>query len=303
MNRIATSTLQQTMVAAMQRAQQQLAASETELATGRKAQDLAGLGTAAVPALSAHNMLAQQNAYAAVTTGLGTTLALHDANITSLDTLGSSLQQSLLTAVGTGDTAGLQDTIASAFGSMRNTLNVSVAGVPLFGGGQTSQPFIPQTLADAASTPASAAFANGDVIASARVADHTDLHYGVTASQLGSGLYAAFQTLAAAGPIGASPTVAQTASLKTAMDQIGTALTAVRTINAANGRNQAQVTSLTTRAQDRSTLLQGVISTNEEVDLSQVATQVAQQQTQLQASYSLFSKISGLSLLSYLPAG
>jgi flagellar hook-associated protein 3 FlgL len=54
------------------------------------------------------------------------------------------------------------------------------------------------------------------------------------------------------------------------------------------------------RAGDRSTLLQGIIQDNEDADLGQVAIDLAQQKTMLQASYSVFAQLSGLSLSSYL---
>ena len=47
-------------------------------------------------------------------------------------------------------------------------------------------------------------------------------------------------------------------------------------------------------------LLEGVIETNEDADLGQVALDLAQQKTMLQASYSVFSQLSDLSLVSYI---
>lgn len=303
MNRVATISMQQTLVDAMQRTQRQLANSEAQLSSGKKAQSLSDLGINLVPALSARSLLAQQDAYTGVTKQLDTTLSLYNANISSLDAVGGSLQQSIVNALGQGNSAGLQSAIDHAFTDVRSALNAQIIGVPLFGGGQSGDPFTPQTLADTIGMTPEQAFANGNVKASARVADNTNLTYGVTASDLGRGLLTAFQTLASVGPIESTPTAAQTAALQAAASQIKTALIDIRGINASNGHNQAQVTALATRAQERSTTLQALISDNEDADLSQVATQISQQQTLLQASYSVFSRISQLNLLSFLPAG
>ena len=113
-------------------------------------------------------------------------------------------------------------------------------------------------------------------------------------------MLAAFRTLAEAGPIGAKPTAAQTEALKKAVGQIGTALGSVRAINGENGRKQAQLETLATRADQRGLIYKGIISRNEDADLGQVAIDIAQQKAVLEASYSVFSQLSGLSLVNYL---
>ena len=300
MSRVATISLQQSMSESIQRAQQKLAASQAQLSTGKKAPDFAALGTNAVRNLSAHSLVAKEDAQSAVAGQVGTTLSLYDANISGLETAGSDLRNSIMTAVGTGDSPGLQDAINAAFNSFRTTMNATAGGVPLFGGSQTSAPFKPETLADTVGVTAKDAFANDDVRASARVGDDTDVKYGITASDLGTDMLTAFQTLAKTGPIGSKLTADQTAALKTVLGQLDTAVSTVRNVNAQNGRNQAQVETLGARADQRSTLYQSIISTNEDADLGQVAVDLAQQQAVLQASYSVFSKLSGLSLANYI---
>lgn len=301
MSRVATIPLQRTMSAAIQHSQQLLANTQLQLATGKKASDYAALGTEAVRNLSTHSLTAQQDAYVKASTRVGTTLALNDTNIGAIDTSASSLKQDLLTAIGTKQGAGLNDAITAAFNQFRASLNASDSGAALFGGAQTdAPPFLPNTLADTIATPASAAFANDGIKASVRLSDNVDVQYGITASDLGTGLYAAFQTLAGAGTIGTTPTAAQLDTLTKAAGQIDSGLTGLRAINAENGRKQAQTETLGTRATDRSLLMQDIISRNEDADLGQVAIDLAQQKTMLQASYSVFSQLSGLSLVSYL---
>lgn len=300
MTRVATVPLQRTMSGAIQKSQAQLATTQVRLATGKKAPDLASLGTQTVRNLSARSLVAREEAHAGVATRLGTTLSLYDANITGLDTLGSDLRQKMLTAVGTNTSPGLQDAIQAAFDQFRSALNANEAGVPLFGGSQTADPFTPETLADTVGLAAADAFTNDDVRASARVGDHLDVQYGVTASELGGDMLSAFRTLAEAGPFGATPTAPQMDALKTAIGQLDTALGGVRAVNAGNGRRQAQIETLATRADQRTTLLKDIISRNEDADLGQIAIDLAQQKTVLEASYSVFSQLSSLSLINYL---
>jgi flagellar hook-associated protein 3 FlgL len=301
MTRVATIPLQRTMSSAIQRSQEALAITQQRLSTGKKAADFADLGTETVRNLSAHSLLARQDAQSIVSKRVGTTLSIYQSHLEGIDTAMGDLKTDILNAIGTGDAAGLQEAIETAFSQYRTSLNGSEGGSPLFAGSQTSgNPFTPDTLADVAVTSADDAFKDDGVRASARVADGVDVAYGITATAVGKDLYAAFQTLAQAGTIGAKPTTAQLDALKQAIGQLGTGIDSLRAVNADNGRKQNQVETLTTRGEARSLLLQGVIETNEDADLGQVALDLAQQKTTLQASYSVFAQLSDLSLVSYL---
>lgn len=301
MTRVATIPLQRTMSAAIQRSQEALAVTQQRLATGKKAADFADLGTETVRNLSAHSLLARQDAQSTVSKRVGTSLSLYQGHLESIDTAASDLKQQILTAVGTGKAAGLQEAIETAFSLYRNSLNGAEGGTPLFGGSQTDgNPFVPDKLADTVGIPASAAFRDDGVRSTARIADGVDVTYGITASSVGKELYTAFQTLAQAGTIGDTPTAAQMTALQNAVGQLETGLGNVRIVNADNGRRQEQVETLATRGEQRSLLLSSVIESNEDADLGQLAIDLAQQKTMLQASYSVFAQLSDLSLVSYL---
>ncbi|MBB5713674.1 flagellin [Sphingomonas aerophila] len=300
MTRIATIPLQQSMSDAIQRSQQKLAVSQAQLSTGKKAPDFASLGAQAVRNLSAHSLVSREKAHSEVASQVGTTLSIYDSNISAIETMASDLKQSATAAIGTQDSTGLQDAINAAFAQFRSSMNATAGGVPIFSGSQTSLPFTPEKLADTAGLAPSNAFTNDQVRASARVGDGIDVQYGVTASELGTDMLAAFRTLAEAGTFGDRPTEAQTQALRSAIGQIGDALGNIRGVNAENGRKQAQLETLGTRADQRSLIYQDVIGRNEDADLGQVAIDLAQQQAVLQASYVVFGKLSGLSLADYL---
>ncbi len=232
-------------------------------------------------------------------TRLGTTLSLYDAAIGGVETVGSDLGQSLVDAIGTGEGAGLQEAIENGFAQFAAHLNSEEAGVPLFGGGQSERPFAPRKLADLSADPADD-FSNGAARATARVGEHLDLTYGVAAGELGTAIARVFKTLSDAGPFGATVTTAQRDTLRAAKAELDTAMIGVRGINAENGRRQADAETLATRADQRALLLKDVIGRAEDADLGEVATNLAQQKAMLQASYSVFGQLSGLSLIDYL---
>ncbi|AJP72227.1 flagellin N-terminal helical domain-containing protein [Sphingomonas hengshuiensis] len=301
MNRVATIPLQRTMSDAIQRSQQKLAISQTRLSTGKKASDFADLGTETVRNLSAHSLLARQEAQSTVSKRVGTTLSLYQGHLEGVESAVASLREQIITAVGTGKAAGLQEAIETAFAQYRSSLNSAEGGTPLFGGAQSdTTPFVPDTLSAVATTDADSAFRDDTVRAKARVADGVDVTYGITASAMGKDLYAAFRTLAQAGSITETPNAAQLTALQQAVGELDNGLGSLRDVNAENGRKQVQVETLTQRGEARGLLLSGVIESNEDADLGQVAVDLAQQKTMLQASYSVFAQLSSLSLVSYL---
>lgn len=301
MIRVATIPLQRTLSSSIQQAQQRLADTQLQLNSGKKANDLAGLGIDAGRTLSARSLRSAQDAQSSAAKRLGTTLSLYDANISSIDNAGSDLRQKIMTVIGTGQTAGLQGAIEGAFDQFRAAMNATDGSGPLFAGAQTdATPFKPRTLADTIGETPATAFGNDDVRASARIGDGVDLTYGVGARELGSGMLSAFQTLAAAGTIGETLTPGQLDALKTALGQIDGALPQVRTLNAENGRKQVQAETLAVRGEERSDLLTNLISDAEDADYGEIAMQLTQQQTVLKASYSVFTQLSDLSLTQYL---
>lgn len=301
MSRVATVPMHASLFAAVERAQQRLASNQLQMTTGKKAADFAALGPDAVRHISARSVLAREEAQRGVADRLGTTLALYDAHLGGISDAAEKLRGQMLEAIGTGRSTGLDGAIEEAFQGFRTALNADEGGVPLFAGAQTgTSPFTPSTLADLPGLDAGDAFANDDVRASARVADGLDSRYGLTASDVGSELFAAFRTLAEAGNFGASPTAAQSTAIETAIGQIGEGLDRLRSAWGENGRRQAQVENLSARSEERGLVLETLISRQEDADMATVASQISQNRTVLEASYSVFARLSGLSLINYL---
>ncbi len=298
--RVATIPLQQTTANAIKRAQEKLAATQAQLSTGKKAPDLAALGSQAVRTLSAHTLLAKQDAHATNAVRLGTTLSLYDTALTGIDNNTTELGNRLLQAIGTGESAGLDEAISASFDQFRSMLNATEGGLPLFGGGISGEPFVPRKIEDLAGTTAGEHFENGNAKARARVGDGLDLEYGVTASEIGTEMTDIYRRLVEAGPYDQRLTEAQKDTLRGIKEQLDDAAGNVRRVNAENGRRLAQTETQVTRSNERALVLRDVISRNEDADLAEVAMNLAQQKTELEASYSVFSQLNELSLLNYL---
>lgn len=301
MTRVATVPMHAALFKAIERAQQRLAGSQLQMTTGRKAPDFATLGTETARTLSSRSVLAREEAQKGVADRLSSTLALYDTHLADMNSAAEGLRKQIFEAVGTGQTMGMDGAIEEAFQRFRSALNADEAGIPLFAGAQTGgAPFRPSALAETSGMNPADAFANDDVRASARVADGLDVRYGITASQVGSDLFAAFRTLAEAGSFGTTPSAEQRDALEAAIGQIDEGLKTLRTTWGENGRRQAQMETLSARAEERGLVLQRLIGESEDADMAAVAGEITQHRTVLEASYAVFAKISGLSLINYL---
>ena len=300
MTRIATIPLQMLQSDAVARAQERLATAQTRLATGRKAESYAGLGTDAAVSLSGRSVIAAQDGYASVSQRLQTQLSLVDSNLEAMDSAATELRNALVRAVGTGESPGLGEAIQLAFGQVRAALNASGEKGYLFAGGGKGAPFAAANLSDLNGVDVTTLFRNGDVRATSRVADGVDLEHGVIASDVGVGLAQAFRTLAEARPFGDRPTPAQMTALTEAMGQFQTGLQSLREQSSANGRRQAQLDQFESQAIQRKTDMEELVGKAEDADLGKVAVEITQQQSVLEASYGVLARLSRLSLLNYL---
>jgi flagellar hook-associated protein 3 FlgL len=300
-NRVASVPMQRSLFESISVSQRKLAEVQQQMATGKKAPDFASLGIETMRNLSARTMLVRQEAHAAVGVRIGTTLALMDSQMAGVEEAMNKLRDGLLSTLGTGRADGLQEVMEEAFQRFRTGLNSDEAGQYLFAGSQTATaPFVPASLAATAGMPTASAFRNDAVTAQARVSEGLDVTYGTTASAIGSELFEAFRTLAEAGPVGSVPTPAQLTAMNQAVGQLNDGLKTLRAGHAENGRRQAQVEGLAERAAERTLILERLVSRNEDADLAEVASQLVQRQTTLEASYTLFGRLANLSLINFL---
>jgi len=301
MVRVATIPMHRTLFDAIGKSQLRLAEAQQQMATGKKATTFAALGSEAVRTLSTHSLLARQEAEKIVATRLQSTLALVDAHLASTEIAADTLRTQLLKAIGEGRTDGLQGKIEESFQAFRVAMNADEGGAPLFAGAQSGLPFNATALADTVGMTTADAFANDQVKASARLADGLDVTYGVLASDAGGAIFEAFRTLAESGSFDNTPTAAQTAAMQAGVDRLNAGLKEVRNQLTANGQRQAQAETLADRAGQRSLILQDILAQNEDADMAQVAGELKLRQTALEASYAVFARLSGLSLVNYLP--
>ncbi len=302
MDRIATIPLQRIMTDGIQRSQARLGEAQEDLATGRRVHTYSDLGADAVRSISAHSMLSRHKAEMQVSKHVETTLGLYDTHLTNMDNQLTEMRTQMMTAIGNEDGTGLQEAFEGAFDRFRDSLNADEGGNYLFGGSSTEvKPFTVADFADAQANPAANAFRNDGNKAKASIGENQTMTFGITAIEAGEQIYDAFRALSAAGPFtdGQLPPAQKTA-IQNALQQLDDGLGTLRNVNGENGRKQAKLEVVNEAAERRSLVFERIISESEDADLGKVAMNLSKHQASLQASYSVFSRLSSLNLTNYL---
>jgi flagellar hook-associated protein 3 FlgL len=115
-----------------------------QLASGKAATTYGGLGAGRTTSLSAHAALSALDGYDAAITGANTRVALANASVTQVNSLGQGLQKSL--AASNSSTLSNTPKIArDSLDSAIDALNVDLAGQYIFGGRATNSPPVAST--------------------------------------------------------------------------------------------------------------------------------------------------------------
>ena len=315
-DRVATASQTAYFLTQIENAGSSLDTTQQQIASGYNATTYAGFGdqTQVLTATLAAN--ARNSAYTTATSLATTQVSLQDTQLTSLSSLASQLQQAISNAVANNNASDLMTQAQSIFSQAQNILNSQDAnGNYLFGGGNdTNPPVTVNSLSDLAALPTttsatSNAFQNGSFKTSVQVADGQSVTYGVTASDVGTGLMQELQSLAQFDA-GSSGNLDNASSLSSAQNSfltgaIATASTTAENLNAStatNGYVADQLTDAQTQQTSMNTLYKSFTSNIQDTNMAQAATQLSLNQTQLQAALQVTSTLNQLTLLNYLPS-
>jgi flagellar hook-associated protein 3 FlgL len=312
-DRISTAAQTAYFLQQIQNAGSALDKTQTQIASGVNATTYAGFGsqTQALTASLAAN--ARNSAYTDATKLAVTQVDLQDTQLTSLSSLAASLKKAIGDAVSNNDASALMTQAQSIFDQATAILNSKDAnGDYIYGGGKTDVPPVAAgSLSSLVPMPSVAnAFVNGNMTKSVQVADGVTVGYGLTASNVATGLMQALKDIAdfdagGSGNFSAATTLsaAQSGFLVGAINQVTTVATDLNATTAANGYVSNRLTDAQTQQSSMDTLYKGFVSNIQDTDMAHAATQLSLNQTQLQAALQVTAGLNKLSLLNYLPAG
>ena len=310
-DRVATAAQTALFLNQIQAAGSALDKTQQQIASGKNADTYAGFGdkTQVLTAMMSAN--ARNDAYTNATKLAVTQTDLQDTQLTSLSGLAQSLQKAVSNAVANNDATTLMTQAQSIFDQASAILNSKDAnGDYIYSGGKTDVPPITvSSLAGLQALPAvSGAFANGNLTKSVQVADGVTVDYGLTASNVATGLMQALKDIADFDATGggnfnaaSSLTSAQSNFLTGAITQANGVSTNLNSTTAANGYVFNRLTDAQGQQTSMTTLYKGFVSDIQDTNMAQAATQLSLNQTQLQAALQVTAGLHKLSLLNYLP--
>lgn len=214
-------------------------------------------------------------------------------------------------AVANNDGSTLMTTVSSIFDQASSILNSKDAnGDYIYSGSKTdTAPVSVTSLSQLAGlSSVSQAFTNGDIKKSVQVADGQTVSYGLTASDVGTGLMQQLASIAqfdsgSTGNFSATQnlTDAQSTFLTGAIATTTSTTDAISSVQASNGFVANRLDDATTQQGDMSTLYSTFASNIQDTNMAAAATQLSLNQTQLQAALQVTAGLNQLTLLNYLP--
>ena len=311
-DRVSTASQTAYFLSQIQGASDALNKTQTQIASGKNANTYAGFGDKAQVLTATLAAGARNTAYANATTFASTQVDLQDTQLSSLSDLAAQLKKAVSDAVANNDASTLMDQAQSIFDQASAILNSKDGnGDYIYSGGKTDvAPLTVNSLSQLAALPStSAAFANGNLKKSVQVADGVNVSYGLTASDVATGLMQQLASIAqfdsgSNGNFAATTnlTQAQNTFLTGAMATTTTMASDLTAVQAANGYVANRLTDATSRQTDMTNLYKNFASNIQDTNMADAATQLSLNQTQLQAALQVTAGLHQLSLLNYLPA-
>jgi flagellar hook-associated protein 3 FlgL len=309
MDRIATSTAYNSVLANLMAAQSAQTKATTEISSQKNATDLQGYASNAETLVAMQAVQTQTNSYLDQSQLTAAKLSSQDLGLTQLNNSASGASAAITEALGSGSGQSLMQSLQSAFQDAIGGLNTTYNGEYVFSGGQVNtQATSAKTLSDLTTAPTiSSLFNNDQHVATAQLSANTTVQTGFLADQLGTNLYTAFQSMEAYdqgpnGPFGNPLTQAQTTFLQGQIAGFQSANTQLTTIQAQNGLLQKQVDTAQTSLTAQQTTMTNLIGNITDVNVAQATANLQQAQLAVQASAQAFVALQGSSLLSVLTA-
>lgn len=302
MTRISNIAQHQQLVTAMLQNQREAALASLQVATGKRGDSYADLGSDAVRQIRLSSVLARENAYVDNARRAADQLAAQDLRLGQLRDASLSLRDAVLGTLAAGEAIGLETAAEAAFSELRSALNADHGGGLLFGGGVASgDVFTPPDLASlVALSDAGEAFANGPVNPRVLVGDERSVSTGIGADIAGEALAEAVRQLGSLLPIAGSLTPSQTAALTAMLPLIDAAISETNSLQADNGARAAFANEALDAAIARSASFQTALAGIEDIDPAEAISRLQAEQNALQASYQVFARMNELSLLNFI---
>lgn len=303
-DRISSFSQSQSLLSSMMRLQAQYATTQTQVSTEQKSDNYQGLGSDTSDILSLESDYAKLvNQSENTQSALDTTNLIYE-KLDSISDIGQSILDDLnATISGTGvSESELADMADNYLDQIVSILNTQVSGRYIFAGSATgTAPVDLDSYTGTAgitlpSTADASYYQGNDYIQSIEVADGYTVEYGITAdNEVFENLIRSFDLI-----INASTTDDSAAALTEAYDLLNSALDELENLKASTSQDSQLFDQFIDDSLTDLNLIDSLIADLTEVDLAEVSVKLTELETQLEASYSVTTKLLNLNLSDYL---
>lgn len=307
MTRVSSFGHNQNMVNQLLTNQSRLYDTQTQINTGKKASDFAGLAREAQTLLGAKSVKSRNDSYVANLGDVKQKLDTNDLYLENIYKAADDLRQSISEALGNGTAISFNEDVKQAASVILSALNAQMDGRYIFAGSRTdTKPVSADTLADLQAAPSVASLFNNDAVKlSSRVGDNTEVEYGMLANDVGQNLLQTLKTIAGfdagpSGPLNGKLTAAQRTFLEGELGNLKTSIGQVQGVIAENGARQNRVDVLKDNVESTNDFLTVFISDIEDVNMTEAVTRINADQLALETSYKVVGQLSKLSLANFL---
>lgn len=297
--RVSTHSLNATLLNAATRTQASLAEKLVQESTGLVAQTYGGLGTDTARVVNLATELDRAQSWADNAAVAGSRIDAMYSAVGGMTELMTSLRATISAALSSTDNGALNVDAEAVLEELAALMNTKSEGRYLFAGSRTDT--VPVDL-DAYAYPTDPATADAsyyqgdDAAASVRVSETQVVGYGVTA---GSGAFE--QALRAASVVaGVTTDPLDTATLQAAYDLATEALNGLTTAQSTLSIDAGRLERAQIDQEEVVAYAQLLIDDIKNVDVAQVALEVTQYETLLEASYTAVAKLQDMTLSRYL---
>lgn len=269
---------------------------QIQISSGYVSQTFAGLGGNVDQFVALNAQVSRLQNYQQNNTSLLSELNTTNTTLTQIQQIATSLQSLISSQIsGTASAAAFNQQLLSNQTALAGELNTTFAGNYLFGGTNTNTPpvKVPLPAPLQVGTPDSAYYQGSAEDVTARIADDQVITNSVRADNT------AFQQIFA-GIAQALQAGGSTAQLQNAETLVSRGLQGVIAASATVNANIVNVQDVNTENQSFQTYYQGLTDSISKADVVSLSSQVAQNQSVLEASFETFSRISSLNLSNYL---
>lgn len=310
LDRVGSLSTSQSLLSQYSQIQVRMQQTQGQISTGKVGDQFADVKDKAGVLAAAKMKAADVEANTAATKEVLNRLNLQDIHLQQLSDVSARLRAAIGNALAAGHAPGLMDDVKNLYSETVSLLNSKVDGKYIYGGSKTDQPPVnAPALSDLLAAPSVAAvFDNSSLKQTQRIDDNQTIETGMTASDIGTGLFQMFKDIAtfdagAGGPLGTNLNTAQTAFLSTQHAAVPAIQNGIDDLAAINGSRHAQVTAVLDRHESMATYFSKFIGDIEDVDVAGAITKLNLDQAAAEAAGRMISELNKMSLLNFLPIG